>query len=182
MATKNPLTPKTIRARARRRASERGAAMVEGVVAIPFFLLMFAAVVFVGKLYETKLRVMRLAKESAWNYAMCNCGDKGDPASSTCRSPEGAAAGSGGADTGKPDGFDPGEISKAGGSGPGGELASRKFGSSLASMEADIQADKFLGSFKKTMSSRTKVMCNETPRDGNIKGWGGAAFDAFKKW
>ncbi len=165
----------------RARASERGAAMVEGVVAIPFFLLMFAAIVFVGKLYETKLRVMRLTKESAWNYAMCNCGDGGDPATSTCRAPEGAAAGSGGADTGKPDGFDQSEISKAG-SGPGGELASRKFGSSLASMQAEIQADQFLGNFKKTMSSRTKVMCNETPHDGNIKGWGSAAFDAFKKW
>jgi hypothetical protein len=27
----------------------------------------------VNKFYEAKLRTMRLTKESAWNYAMCNC-------------------------------------------------------------------------------------------------------------
>ena len=44
----------------RKRSGQRGAVMVEGVVAIPFFLLMFAGIVFVGKLYETKMRVMRM--------------------------------------------------------------------------------------------------------------------------
>ena len=29
--------------------------MVEGVVAIPFFLLLFAGIIFVGKMYETKM-------------------------------------------------------------------------------------------------------------------------------
>ncbi|MBI2396038.1 MAG: hypothetical protein HYV09_41125 [Deltaproteobacteria bacterium] len=167
--------------RVRRRAGERGAAMVEGVVAIPFFLIMLAAIIFVGRLYETKMRVMRLTKESAWNYAMCNCGDRGDPISSKCNAPEGAAAGSGGKESGKPDGFDPGEVSKAG-SGPGGDLATREFGSSYAQMETKITSDKFLRGFSKQVSSKTKVMCNETPHDGNIKGWGSAAFDAFRKW
>ena len=49
-------------------------------------------------------------------------------------------------------------------------------------METKITSDKFLGSFNKQVSSRTKVMCNETPHNGDIKGWGSAAFDAFSKW
>lgn len=168
--------------RRQKRSRERGAAMVEGVVAIPFFLIMLAATVFVGRLYETKMRIMRLTKESAWDYAMCNCGDRGDPGSSSCKSPEGSKAGSGGSETGKADGFDPGEVSKAGGSGPGGDLASRQFGSSLAQMETNITSDKFLRGFTKKVSTKTKVMCNETPHNGDIKGWGSAAFDAFRKW
>lgn len=164
-----------------KRSRERGAAMVEGVVAIPFFLLMLSAIIFVGRLYETKMRVMRLTKESAWDYAMCNCGDRGDSMSSSCKTPEGASAGSGGKESGKADGFDPSSL-KSGGSGPGSDLASKQFGSSYAQMETKITSDKFLGSFNKQVSSRTKVMCNETPHNGDIKGWGSAAFDAFSKW
>jgi len=164
------------------RSRQRGAAMVEGVVAIPFFLLMLAGIVFVGRLYETKMRVMRLTKESAWDYAMCNCGSRGDSMSSACKTPEGASAGSGGSESGKPSGFDPGAVGKAGGGGPSGDLASKQFGSSYAQMETKITSDKFLGSFTKQVSSKTKVMCNETPHNGDIKGWGTAAFDAFSKW
>lgn len=155
--------------------------MVEGVVAIPFFLIMASAIIFVGRLYETKMRVMRLTKESAWDYAMCNCNDMGDPISSKCISPEGASAGSGGADSGKAEGFDPSTLD-SGGKGPGAQVATKKFGSSLASMQTKIASDAFLGSFSKNVSSRTKVMCNETPQNGDIKGWGSAAFDAFSRW
>jgi hypothetical protein len=165
----------------RKRSRERGAAMVEGVVAIPFFLIMFAGIMFVGKLYETKMRVMRQTKEAAWDYAMCNCNDKGDPISSRCITPESASAGPGGSEGGKPEGFDPMEVEKAG-KGPGGDMATKKFGSSLASMSTQITGDKFIGGFTKTVSSRTKVMCNETPHNGDVKGWGSAAFDAFSRW
>jgi hypothetical protein len=170
-----------VRRTTRRRSRQRGAAMVEAVVAIPFFLMMFAGILYIGKLYETKMRVMRLTKESAWNYAMCNCNDKGDAISSTCRAAEGASAGSGGDESGRPEGYDPGEIAKAG-KGPGGQLASKKFGSSFAQMETTITSDGILGNYTKNVSSRTKVMCNETPHDGNVQGWGKAAFDVFTRW
>jgi hypothetical protein len=173
--------PRTKIERARRRSGERGAAMVEAVVAIPFFLLMFAGILFVGNLYQTKMTVMRQAKESAWNYAMCNCGESGDGMSTKCQPADGPAAGSGGSDTASPTGYDPGSISKVG-SGPSGELASKSFGSSKASMEQSVTADGFLGGFSKKMSSQTKVMCNEAPHDGDIKGWGSAAFDSLTKW
>ncbi|GAC1367396.1 MAG: hypothetical protein NVSMB47_18470 [Polyangiales bacterium] len=169
------------RALRRSRVSERGAALTEAVVAIPFFLIMFAGIMFVGTMYETKLRVMRLAKESAWDYAMCNCGEAGDEPSSKCRTPEGTSASSGGSESGSPSGYDPSAISKVG-SGPSGGVASKSFGSSQASMEASITADGFLGGYTKKMSSRTKVMCNEAPHDGSLTGWGTAAFDSLTKW
>jgi hypothetical protein len=155
--------------------------MVEAVVAIPFFLLIFAGILFVGNLYQSKLTVMRMAKESAWNYAMCNCGEAGDGLSSRCQTADGPPPGSGGSDSASPSGFDPGSISKVG-SGPGGGLASKSFGSSQASLEQSVTADGFLGGYSKKMSSRTKVMCNEAPHDGDIKGWGSAAFDSLTKW
>ncbi len=155
--------------------------MVEGAVAIPFLLLMFAAIIFVNRLYETKLRAMRFAREGAWNFAMCNCGDKGDPISGTCRAAEGASGGKGGSESGAPEGFDPGKVSKAG-SGPGASLASKDFGSSEAQLTMSITADAFLGGYTKKVSSKTRVMCNETPHDGDLKGWGSAAMDSWSKW
>ena len=172
--------PTKLRAR-RRRTGERGAALTEAVVAIPFFLVMFSGILYVGKLYETKLSTMRLTKEAAWNYAMCNCGDSGDSMSTRCQPSDGPSAGSGGTESGSPDGYDPSGVSKVG-AGPGGEIASKSFGSSQASMEQSITADGFLGNYTKKMSSRTKVMCNEAPHNGDLKGWGSAAFDSLTRW
>ena len=47
------------------RRDQRGAALVEAVVVIPFFLTILAGVIFVGKMYTTKLEVMRLSKQRA---------------------------------------------------------------------------------------------------------------------
>ena len=168
-------------ARCRSRTDERGAALTEAVVVIPFFLIIFAGILFVGKMYETKLRVMRFAKESAWNYAMCNCGEVGDEPSSKCQTPEGTSSSSGGAEGASPSGYDPSAISKVG-SGPSGGVANKSVGSSQASMEASVTADGMIGGYTKTMSSRTRVMCNEAPHDGNLSGWGSAAFDSLTKW
>jgi len=173
---------RALAARRRRRAGERGAALTEAVVAIPFFLIIFAGILFVGNLYQTKMSVMRMAKESAWDYAMCNCGENGDSPSTRCQSPEGTAAGSGGSDSAAaPSGYEPSTITGVG-SGPSSDLASKSFGSSQASMSQSITADGFLGGYSKTMSSQTKVMCNEAPHDGDLKGWGSAAFDSLTKW
>lgn len=167
------------------RSGERGAALTEAVVAIPFFLLIFAGIMFVGKMYMTKLAVMRMAKESAWNFAMCNCNEVGDSPSSRCVPPDGPPAGSGGSDSGSAAGYDPSAISTVG-SGTGSEIASKSFGSSQASMEQGVTADGFLGGYTKNMSSRTKVMCNEAPHNGfdggGILSWGSAAFDSLSKW
>ncbi len=169
------------RDRRRGRAGSRGAAMVEAVVAIPFFLLMFSAILYVNRLYESKMRVMRFAREAAWNYAMCNCSDQGDPVSSSCQPPEGASASSGSAGSGTASGYDPSAITSVGG-GPGGSLAGKGYGSSKSTLQADLKADGMLGGFDKNITSTTVVMCNETPHDGNLKGWASTAMNMWKSW
>lgn len=167
--------------RRRIRAGERGAAMVEGLVAIPFLLLMFASILYVNRLYETKMRVMRFAREAAWNYAMCSCGASGDPIATTCRPAEGASSGSGSPSGGAPVGYDSGKVTSVGG-GPGGDLAAKDFGSSKSVLEATIKADAFLGKFAKKVTSKTIVMCNEAPHDGNLSGWASTAMSMWKSW
>ena len=56
-----------------RRKGQRGAALVEAVVVIPFFIIIFASMIFIGQLYGEKQRTMREAKQNVWVYAMGNC-------------------------------------------------------------------------------------------------------------
>lgn len=167
--------------RPKNRARSRGAAMVEAVVSIPFLLLMFASIIYVNRLYETKMRVMRFAREAAWNYAMCNCNDQGDPISSTCRPAEGASTTKGSAGSGAASGYDAGKVTSVG-SGPGGDLAGKDFGSSKSTLQAELKSDAFLGKFSKKVTSRTIVMCNEAPHNGNLKGWASTAMNMWKSW
>ena len=55
--------------RARRLPRRRGAAMVEGVVAIPFFLLMFVGAMFVGGFYKKRIDAASKARNEAWQRA-----------------------------------------------------------------------------------------------------------------
>lgn len=168
--------------RRRRRAGERGAAMTEAVVAIPFFLLLTSSILFVGKMYETKLRVMRATRQSAWSYAMCNCGEAGDSPTTSCKPGDpGAAATPGGPMGGAPAGYDPSSLGK-GGKGPGASVATKDYGTSKASGSAKVVSDVFLTGFSKEMKSETHVMCNEAPHNGDLKGWLTSAFDAFTSW
>ena len=60
------------------RGARRGAALIEALVVIPFFILTLAALIFAGSVYATKLKAMREAKSRAWSYAMSNCGEAGN--------------------------------------------------------------------------------------------------------
>jgi TadE-like protein len=164
-----------------RRSSSRGAALTEAAVVIPFLLLMFAGIMYVGKMYETKMLVMKTTKQAAWAYAMCNCGEKGDPTNNVCRASDSITGGKGGSSSGTPSGFDSGTVSK-GGSGPGADVATKGFGSSSAQWSQPVVSDVFMGSTTKNMKSQTVVMCNEAPHDGDLKGWLMAAYDSFRKW
>jgi hypothetical protein len=124
---------------------------------------------------------MRTTKQAAWAYAMCNCGESGDPTTSVCRSPDNITASKGGSSGGSPSGFDPGATS-VGGSGPGAGIASKSYGSSQAQWSQPVVADAFLGGYTKQMKSQTVVMCNEAPQNGDLKGWVHAAYDALSKW
>lgn len=66
----------TAGARAARRRGQRGAAMAEALVAIPFFILMFAGMIFIGDLYRTKLATHRKSTNDAWTLSLKGCDEK----------------------------------------------------------------------------------------------------------
>lgn len=166
--------------RLKRRRNKRGAALVEAVVVIPFFIIIFASILFVGNLYKEKIRVMRLTKESAWAYAMENCGTEGHPMTTTGipRSEGGPGSGAGPSDSANP--TDLSDAEKAGGDQAG--LASKDFGSSEATMLSSVGADGYIGGFTKNVTSHTRVMCNEAPYNGDLEGFLKAGWQAITKW
>lgn len=177
--------------RRRGRGRTRGAVMVEALVVIPFFVIIFVCTLFMGNLYAAKLRVMRLTKESAWSYAIANCGTPGDPLTSTQgKSSDAPSAADGGADE-SPDFSEysePGTNASEGQENAGeyggemGKLASQDFGSSVAMMEESVAISSGMGDFSKTVKSRTRVMCNEPPYDGTLLGFLKAGYNAMKNF
>jgi hypothetical protein len=65
--------------RSARRRRQRGAAFVEAIIIISFFVLAFLALVFFRDLYLKKLLLGRVARASAIAYSMGGCTDN-DPA------------------------------------------------------------------------------------------------------
>lgn len=61
--------------RMRQRRLRRGAAMTEAAVAIPVFLLLFAAVVFLYRVYSLKGNARMEARAAMWAYALNACED-----------------------------------------------------------------------------------------------------------
>lgn len=62
------------RARSPRRQRQRGAVMVEGLIASAFLTLLLACTVFVHHLYSAKLATMTEARREAWGGALPGCG------------------------------------------------------------------------------------------------------------
>jgi hypothetical protein len=57
----------------KRRATERGAAMVEAIVVMPVLILVFVGMSYFHHLYKKQLLVMRLARVAAVAYGMSGC-------------------------------------------------------------------------------------------------------------
>src|SRR5262245_31598672 len=63
----------------RERRRQRGAAMTEAVVAIPFFIIIFACTVFAGRVYGTKIKTLNNSARGAWTQALQGCeGSEGE--------------------------------------------------------------------------------------------------------
>jgi hypothetical protein len=126
------------RARARRR-SQRGAALVEALVAIPFFITVFACTMFVGKFYGDKMKTMRLSRETAWAGATKGCaGGEGAPIDDAVNADLGEAAGA-----------------------PGTDVLSKGFGNSSSTLTGQVTASNVIGGFGASITSKTVVACNE---------------------
>ena len=152
----------------RRRRRARGAAMVEALVTIPFFIIIFASMLYVGRLYGEKQRTLRQAKEYAWTFAMSNC--------------SGSAQNAGMGSSGNPgNGIDLGEANNYKGVG-GDQSLSKDFGTSTATVQAKVTASNLIGGKTNNLSTTTRVQCNEEPIDGDLLGVLRFAWKALTTW
>jgi hypothetical protein len=131
--------------------------MVEALVAIPFFIVIFACILFVGSFYQEKLRTMAESKRCAWDHALNGCNG-------------GCAADTGTAGPGQ-------ELSSPGGTGnsktqgaPGADIMSKDFYQSSFTVKSSATASNVIGGFVKPIQSTTVVLCDEVPADGNPVG------------
>jgi hypothetical protein len=142
----------------RRRLRQRGAAMVEALVAIPFFVVIFACTMFVGSFYQEKLRTIAESKRCAWDHSINGC--------------------SGGCNAGTADVGSGSEIQQPGsGTGsakttgsPGSQIMSKDFYQSSFTVQSQTQASNVIGGFVKPIQSTTTVMCDEVPENGDLSG------------
>lgn len=141
----------------RRRARQRGAAMVEALVAIPFFIVVFAATMFVGSFYQEKMRTIAESKRCAWDHAINGC--SGGCAADT------SMAGSG-TQVQPPGGTGTSKTTNA----PGSEIMSKDFYEASFTVKSSATASPVIGGFVKPIQSSTTVMCDEVPEDGNLVG------------
>ncbi len=141
----------------RRRRRERGAAMVEALVAIPFFIVIFATTMFVGQFYSEKLRTIRESKRCAWDHSMNGC--KGGCQADT-------QSGGSGSEVSPPDGAGDSKANSA----PGNQIMSKDFYQSKFTVKSSATASNAIGGYVKNIESTTTVMCDEVPEDGNPVG------------
>lgn len=160
----------------KRRRGERGAALVEAVVIIPFFIIIFASMIFVGQLYGEKQRTIREAKQNAWVYAMGNCqGSMDDVSSETDGSPMSQVQNA------DPN-VNPDPTQQFSGSDPGMAKLQQDMGTAVATSTGSVTASKGIGGFTNNLSTTTRVQCNEPPIDGNLFGVFKFAWNLFKQW
>jgi hypothetical protein len=135
-------------ARAARRRRQRGAVMAEGVVVIPFFIIIFAGLVFLGTLYEEKLRTHKTSMDNAWTTALKGC--VGQPANAlpiTKDLPLGAAEGS-----------------------PQAGLCNTGFGEVNLFEAGAVTRPTTLGGGSQNATTYSYVLCDEDPQTGDFEG------------
>jgi hypothetical protein len=66
------------RRRSMRRTKQRGAALVEMVVVVPVFIVLFAGMIFLHRTVAKTQRSMLAARREAWKSAMSGCASNGD--------------------------------------------------------------------------------------------------------
>lgn len=138
----------SVLARASRRRRQRGAAMAEALVAIPFFILIFGSMVFIGNLYRSKLNTHRLSMENAWRESLIGCDE-------TTLGPLPVANGI--------------DLKDASGS-PGAALCQEGFGVLEESEEGTVQRNYPLPSGTVNTTTTTRLICNEKPVAGDFDG------------
>lgn len=151
---------------ARRRARARGAAMVEAVVAVPFFIAIFLALGFVSELYVSKQRSISVSRQRAWELAMKNC--KGTvPDAKVETSP-----GLGGIDFGGMGNFP----------GVGDAVGGVKMAVSTRTAKVPANEKKQVGGLSTDIKTMTWIPCNEQPVDGDLLSMAKHAWKTMVGW
>ena len=129
--------------------------MVEALIAIPFFIMVFAAGIYIGDVYGKKMATMRTARNQAWTHASAAC--------------EGSAAQTGNA--GGPDLGQSGDADGNPGQGsPGSPVLSKGYDEARSTVADEAEASGVLGGTRQRVETKTAVLCNEKPEDGNVIG------------
>lgn len=147
----------TVSARARwakRSRRARGAAMVEALIAIPFFILIFVSILYIGRLYAEKEHTLHEAKQGAWTYALNNC-ESGAGTTQGGENPQQALDNQGASSNS-------GVVSQYAPS-SGGSSVLRNWDTAVFTANANVVADGLLGGFQNHLSTTTRVQCNEKP-------------------
>ena len=156
------------------RGRSRGAALVEALVAIPFFIAIFIGLVFFNKLYLEKLRTVADARQRAWTLAIANCKDGDKTGTETNPEPIGSESGSDLGQDGKyADGFKGSDTASKGSS----SITVTVNGKVTSNQRTDYNQTSGYTEVTKNFTSKASVTCNEEPVDGDD--WGGAINKAF---
>jgi len=151
--------------------------MVETAIVMPVIITIWMTIIFAQRVASSKLDTLATARGKAWNYATGNCGDPGD------KSPWSETTGDG--QTGKGGGAPLEFVRQLMGNVPDPtrqiiEVAAEvvfavvigPFNASTASKDKSAQvASKGGGSlnFSAKLSSKSTVICNEPPLNGNFE-------------
>jgi hypothetical protein len=128
--------------------------MVEALVAIPFFIVIFATTMFVGSFYQEKLRTLRDSKRCAWDHSLNGC-------TGGCSADTSAVGNSGDLQT--PGGTGNAKTDSA----PGGQILSKSVSQSKFTVKSQVTASNIIGGYVKPIESTTTVLCDEVPENGN---------------
>jgi Flp pilus assembly protein TadG len=151
-----------------KRRRRRGAAMVEALVAIPFFIVIFATTMFVGSFYQEKLRTLRESKKCAWDHALAGC--KGGCQADTSTVGSSGEVGANGTGDNKAN------------NAPGGEIMSKDVNQSKFTVQGKVTAANIIGGYVRNVESTTTVLCDEVPEDGNPIGVASYLWNNGSKW
>lgn len=154
------------------RRRQRGAAMVEAAVSIPFFITIFVALAFVGKLYIEKQRTLSSARQLAWVYSMKNC--DGQPPTQELQNQDAGPIP-------QQDGMDFSSTGQFEGA-PGGDTVSKGSRTAVATVKGSANAGTQQKVYEKKIQTTVKVTCNEKPQKGNIQGVLSTAWGIFTGW
>jgi hypothetical protein len=146
------------RHRGNARRASRGAAMVEALVAIPFFIIIFASTIFIGNTYRTKLGAHRESMKTGWDAAIKGC-------------------------TGNVMGSLPGTSSinlKEASALPEAQLCSLGFGEVSGKGIGSTTASPLIGGKTVKLNTLSPIICDEKPVTGDFDGAAEFLWEMFK--